>query len=547
MPSRPRVEASDVVFMYAPAEPKQYDLYFATVTGWGGRARSRERHALEEFLARVDEAKRRRMRYCASVDFLVDFGGFIDFCPDRFMDSVCRDLNGKPLTVPWLHDHSHKGHPAYWFCSNSPDYRAYLIDQTERACLAPIDGLHIDDYRGTSACAAWNGGCFCEHCIREFREYLKRAGKLSASEAESFNYRDYLLQQGITAERYRQNPWTVPFGAEFQRFQREAMMALVKQVYEHAERTRRKPLLRSVNSGASSPEALLVEPLVDYFCGEVDHHAASSKVSVEPLFVYRLVEAFNKRQTATASGWDWAWIAANEKPGMVRAWIAQAYAFGSVFMVPHNQWCYTPEKGTHWWRGKPEEFAHLYRFVREHRDLFDGHLPLTTTLLEVDDARFEKAKALALAMLEANVPFAVSYRTPDGRPHTAGNARTVGYRILSVEQSLTNLPEETRNQLRVESAGRFIVSLRWRVQKGGYPLVIHLLNRDYRAEEDAVAPAGVSVHINNTLLQRLRLTPREAAVLSPEGRAMAVTLRKSKEGMAIEVKNVGLWTVVVVR
>lgn len=547
MPSRPRVEASDVVFMYAPAEPKQYDLYFATVTGWGGRARSRERHALEEFLARVDEAKRRRMRYCASVDFLVDFGGFIDFCPDRFMDSVCRDLNGKPLTVPWLHDHSHKGHPAYWFCSNSPDYRAYLIDQTERACLAPIDGLHIDDYRGTSACAAWNGGCFCEHCIREFREYLKRAGKLSASEAESFNYRDYLLQQGITAERYRQNPWTVPFGAEFQRFQREAMMALVKQVYEHAERTRRKPLLRSVNSSASSPEALLVEPLVDYFCGEVDHHAASSKVSVEPLFVYRLVEAFNKRQTATASGWDWAWIAANEKPGMVRAWIAQAYAFGSVFMVPHNQWCYTPEKGTHWWRGKPEEFAHLYRFVREHRDLFDGHLPLTTTLLEVDDARFEKAKALALAMLEANVPFAVLYRTPNGRPHTAGNARTVGYRILSAEQSLTNLPEETRNQLRVESAGRFIVSLRWRVQKGGYPLVIHLLNRDYRAEEDAVAPAGVSVHINNTLLQRLRLTPREAAVLSPEGRAMAVTLRKSKEGMAIEVKNVGLWTVVVVR
>lgn len=533
--------------MYAPAEPKQYDLYFATVTGWGGRARSRERHALEEFLARVDEAKRRRMRYCASVDFLVDFGGFIDFCPDRFMDSVCRDLNGKPLTVPWLHDHSHKGHPAYWFCSNSPDYRAYLIDQTERACLAPIDGLHIDDYRGTSACAAWNGGCFCEHCIREFREYLKRAGKLSASEAESFNYRDYLLQQGITAERYRQNPWTVPFGAEFQRFQREAMMALVKQVYEHAERTRRKPLLRSVNSSASSPEALLVEPLVDYFCGEVDHHAASSKVSVEPLFVYRLVEAFNKRQTATASGWDWAWIAANEKPGMVRAWIAQAYAFGSVFMVPHNQWCYTPEKGTHWWRGKPEEFAHLYRFVREHRDLFDGHLPLTTTLLEVDDARFEKAKALALAMLEANVPFAVLYRTPNGRPHTAGNARTVGYRILSAEQSLTNLPEETRNQLRVESAGRFIVSLRWRVQKGGYPLVIHLLNRDYRAEEDAVAPAGVSVHINNTLLQRLRLTPREAAVLSPEGRAMAVTLRKSKEGMAIEVKNVGLWTVVVVR
>lgn len=546
MPTRPRIEASDVVFMYAP-EPRQYDLYSGTVTGWGGRARSREGRALGEFLARVDEAKRRKMRYCASVDFLVDFGGFIDFCPDRFLDSVCRDLNGKPLTVPWLHDHSHKGHPAYWFCSNSPDYRNYLMDQTERACLAPIDGLHIDDYRGTSACAAWNGGCFCEHCLREFREYLKRDGKLSASEAEHFNYRDYLIAQGVTAERYRQNPWTVPFGAEFQRFQHEAMMNLVKQVYEHAERLRRKPLLRSVNSSASSPEALLVEPLVDYFCGEVDHHAASGKVSAEPLFVYRLVEAFDKRQTATASGWDWAWIAANEKPGMVRTWIAQAYAFGSVFMVPHNQWCYTPEKGTHWWRGKPEDFAYLYRFVREHHDLFDGYLPFTNTLLEVDEPRFEKAKALALAMLAANVPFAVLYRTPDGRPHTAGNSRTGGYRILSAERTFANLPEETRNQLRLESAGSFIASLRRRVQKGGYPLVIHLLNRDYRVEEDAVAPADVSVHINNTLLQRLRLTPRETEVLSPEGRTIEVALQKSKEEIALEIKGAGLWTVVAVK
>ncbi len=546
MPARPRIEASDVVFMYAP-EPRQYDLYSGTVTGWGGRARSREGRALEEFLAQVDEAKRRKMRYCASVDFLVDFGGFIDFCPDRFLDSVCRDLNGKPLTVPWLHDHSHKGHPAYWFCSNSPDYRRYLLDQTERACLAPVDGLHIDDYRGTSACAAWNGGCFCQHCIREFRGYLTRTGKLSASEAQSFNYRDYLTAQGITAERYRQNAWTVPFGAEFQRFQREAMMELVKQVYEHAERLRSKPLLRSVNSSASSPEALLVEPLVDYFCGEVDHHASSGKFSAEPLFVYRLVEAFDKRQTATASGWDWAWIAANEKPGMVRAWVAQAYAFGSVFMVPHNQWCYTPEKGTHWWHGKPEDFAHLYRFVREHRDLFDGYLPLTNTLLEVDEPRFEKAKALALAMLEANVPFTIMYRTPDGRSHIAGNARTSGYRILSAEQTLANLPEETRNQLRVESAGSFIVSLRRRAKRGGHPLVIHLLNRDYRVEKDAVVPTDFTVRLGDMLVRRLGVSPREATVLSPEGRTGAVALQKSKGEIALEVHGAGLWTVVAMK
>ncbi|MDW8103577.1 MAG: hypothetical protein RMK92_01070 [Armatimonadota bacterium] len=546
MPTRPRIEASDVVFMYA-AEPRQYDLYSGTVTGWGGRARTREGKGLEEFLAQVNEAQRRRMRYCASVDFLVDYAGFIDFRPKDFMNSVCRDLDGKPLTVPWLHDHSYKGHPAYWFCSNSPHYRAYLLDQTERACLAPIDGLHIDDYRGTSACASWNGGCFCEHCMKEFREYLRRKGKLSADEARGFHYRDYLLQQGITAERYRQNPWTVPFGTEFQQFQREAMISLVRQVYEHAERLRRKPLLRSVNSSASSPEALLVEPLVDYFCGEVDHHAAAGKLSVEPLFVYRLVEAFGKRQTATASGWDWAWIAAHEKPGMVRAWVAQAYAFGSLFMVPHNQWCYTPEKGTHWWRGKPEDFTPLYRFVRQHRDLFDGYLPLANTLLEVDEPRFERAKGLALQMLAANVPFAVLYRAADGRAHRADSMRTSEYLLVSADSSLANLPEETRSQLRVESAGSFLVSLRRRVGRGGYPLVIHLLNRDYRVEGDSVAPTGVEVHIGMALLRRLPTTPREAVLLSPDGAKKTVNVRRTREGVAVEVPQAGLWTVIAVR
>ena len=546
MPARPRIEASDVVFMYAP-QPEQYDLYRGTVTGWGGRARQREGRPLEEFRTRVTEAKRRNMRYCASVDFLVDFAGFIDFRPDTFMQSVCRDLDGNPLTVPWLHDHSHKGHPAYWFCTNSPDYRAYLMDQTERACLAPIDGLHIDDYRGTSACAAWNGGCFCQHCMTAFREYLKRKGKLSASEAERFDYREHLKQAGITAAQYRQNPWKVPFGAEFQQFQREAVAQLIQQVYEKAENLMRKPLLRSVNSSASSPEALLVEPLVDYFCGEVDHHASQKVISVEPLFVYRLVEAFNKRQTATASGWDWAWIAANEKPGLVRAWVAQAYAFGSVFMVPHNQWCYTPEMGTHWWRGKPDDFAYLYRFVREHRDLFDGYLSLTNTLLEIDEARFEAAKRLALAMLEASVPFAVLYRTSDRRTHIASNVRASGYRVLTAEHTPTNLPEETQNQLQVESKSKFVVSLRRRAQRGGYPVVIHLLNRDYRVETDSVVPADVTVRLGDVLLKRLGISAREATVFSPEGRAMTATLQKTKERMAVEVKNAGLWTLLAIK
>ena len=42
-------------------------------------------------------------------------------------------------------------------------------------------------------------------------------------------------------------------------------------------------------------------------------------------------------------------------------------------MAPHRQWCYTPEKGTHWYAGPKDKFAPLYQFVRSHAELFDGY------------------------------------------------------------------------------------------------------------------------------------------------------------------------------
>ncbi len=552
MPVRPSIQASDVVFMYAP-EPAQYDIYAGTVTAWGGRARSLQPRDVEAFRAQVNEAKKRRIRYCASVDFLVDFGGFIDFRPEGFMDAVCRDLDGNPLRVPWLHDHSHKGHPAYWFCTNNPDYRAYLMEQVRRACVAPIDGLHIDDYRGTFACASWNGGCFCEHCMKGFRDYLRRTRGMSfpsQGEAEQFDYRQYLRRFGVTAQKFRANPREAPLGEQFLNFQREQMMELVRQVFEQAEQTRSKLLLRSVNSSASSAEAVLIEPLVDYFCGEVEHHASSGTLSQEPIFVYRVVEAFGKRQTATATGWDWAWIAANNKPGMVRAWIAQAYAFGSAFMVPHNQWCYTPDKGTHWWRGKPEDFAFLYRFVREHHYLLDDYHPLTNTVLDFDETEFEEAKRIAIELIIANVPFAVKYwerlieHVAKGVPRDS--SPVPAYWSMRDDsrrwRGIADLSERSAKQVRVESEGVFVVSPRQRVKRGRYPVVCHLLNRDYDRERDAVNPADVSVSLLRDLLPP-GFNPRQADLFTPGQKPRRVPVKRQGEHIVFEVKGAGLWTV----
>jgi len=574
--ARPFIRASDVVFMYAGA-PAQYDAYSGTVVGWGGRARSRKTEDVEAFQRRVEEANKRQMRYCASADFLVDFRGFIDFRPDSFMDATCLDLNGNPLRVPWLFDHEYKGHRAYWWCSNNPDYRAYLRDQVERACLAPIDGLHIDDYSGTSSCSAYNGGCFCRYCMEGFREHLgkqfsqEQLKDMEIERIDEFDYRQFLKAKGITAEQYRKERHKCALSDVFQQFQNSQMKQRVQDAFEYAEQLRGKPLLRSVNSSASSPRASLPAPLIDYFCGEVPHHASGARVPTEPVFVFRLVEGLKSRQTATASGHDWAWIKANEKPGLVRTWVAQAYAFGSVLMAPHNQWCYTPELGTHWWHGKPEDFAYLYHFVRKHASLLDGYVSLANTALVYTNDNFPVVREAALKLAQANIPYAVVVAGDEELSVQLTAESLAGYDYLIVgpnplpgeqgqilEQSeaqvlgwegLSELPEAIRNQISVEGTDQVRVSIRYNPDDADASVVCHLLNQNHDIEKDDINPVDVRVALNKSLLKKATGNSdiRAAVIHAPKCESASLPLAQADDALSFEVKGLGLWAVVELR
>lgn len=564
---RPNLKESDVVFMYS-AEPSLYEAYSGTVVGWAGRARSKNQVDISAFRKRVEEAHIRGLRYCGSVDFVVDFGGFIDFCPDRFIDSVCRDLEGNPITVPWLWDHKHKGHPAYWFCTNSPDFQAYLLDQVERACLAPIDGLHIDDWRGTYACASWFGGCFCKHCREGFRNWLKERfsgeslKERGIEDIESFDIQAFYKAKGISAERWRRENTKLPLGDLFVEFQKEKMLEVVRGVFEYAERLRGKPLLRSVNSSASTPESLIVAPLVDYFCGEMEHSATTSQVPLEPAFVFRLLEGLGKPQAATAGGYDWAWIAEKEKPGLVRTWIAQAYAFGSTFMVPHHQWCYTQEKGTHWWRGKTEDFASIYRFIRQNSVLFDGYCSLSDIALLYTNEDYPLIHSAGLELLKANIPFTMLIAEPELGKEPSAEVLSA-YKIiiagkltsaekwekivnkqkgkLVVWNGLEDIPESYRRQVLIKGSEKIRVSLRYKPGSKDAPIVCHLLNQDYDLEKDDVRPADVEVSISLSLLERvLKERGEEAILYQPASEPQKIKIEISEGRVRFRIKGLGL-------
>lgn len=344
------IHRSDVVFMYD--NPDRYADYGCTVLGWAGSSNPQ----------RVEQAHQAGVRlYASSIGFLTEFRRVIDFSPD-FMDAACRNFAGEPFVVPWLWDHEYKDQPAWWWCTNSPLYREYLHSRLEEVVASGADGLHIDDYAGTSGAVTWLSACFCEHCMAGFREYLKqnlseeRCRQLGIDNLDTFDYREYLLDQGVTAEDYNRRRASLPLAAEFLDFQVKADIRFVAEFHREARRMRGQEMTLAVNSGLSAPMRLAVAPHLSYFCCEVGHNAASLQVPRHPVYIYKLADGLGRPVTSTASGHDWAFINEESRPALVRTWIALSYAFGHTLMAPHRQWCYTQEKGTHWYDGPTEEY-----------------------------------------------------------------------------------------------------------------------------------------------------------------------------------------------
>jgi hypothetical protein len=508
----PTLVRSDVVFMYD--NPKLYRDYGCTVLGWAGG----------EDPKRVAEAHAAGVRlFCASVGFRTEAAGVIDYTPD-FLDAACRNFSDKPFVVPWLWDMKHKGQSAWWWCTNSPVYRRYLDHRIQSMMKADLDGLHIDDYTGTAGAVTWLSACFCRHCMTQFRDYLaakvspERAAAMGIPDLRAFDYRQLLLSRGVLPETYNNRRSGLPFAAEFHDFQVKAADRFVAEYRRRAEKLRGRPLALCVNSAINEPAALVVAPHVTFFCCEVEQHASARKAPIAPVATYKLADGLARPVTATAGGWDWAYVNQHKLHGLVRTWIALAYAEGHFFMAPHYQWCYTQEKGTHWYHGPTEQFAPLYRFVRDNARLFDGYEAIAPVAVVYDNTLRRRGMGdivpICTALAERNVPFTVVVGGDDWLDYRLDPARLETFQKVVVcgEQTRTTLDAAQQEAIgRVRRKGtlldwsdekkhaRALASL---VQVAGSsqvgvvprgipgdaaaPVVVHLLNRQYDGSKDAM-------------------------------------------------------------
>jgi hypothetical protein len=565
----PELRRSDVVFMYD--NPKMFQPYGCTVLGWAGSADAK----------RIDEAHAKGVRvFCSSVGFLTEFGGVIDFTPD-FLDAACRNFAGEPFVVPWLWDHKHKGQPAYWWCTNSPLYRKYLESRIEKIMKGPLDGLHIDDYRGTSGSVTWLSACFCRHCTEGFRKYLadsvpkERLASLGIVELEKFDYRRFLLDRGVKPDEYNRKRGSLPLAAEFLDFQVKANDAYVAQYRRRAEELRGRPLALCVNSGITDAHGLVIAPQVTFFCCEVEHAAGSRKVPTHPIYAYKLADGVDRPVASTAGGWDWAYVNEHKVPDLVRTWIALSYAFGHHFMAPHYQWCYTKEKGTHWYRGPTEEYAYLYQFVRKNARLFDDFRAVAQVAVVYDNAARRRGmgniEPICAALAERNIPFTVAIAGDDWLPQRLEAERLLHLQAAVVAADFSKSPiDESQKRLieKVKAAGRLVV---WPDEKSltrlvppavlvegatdvmavprasahdlPGPAVVHLLNRRYDGQKDAIVPAeDFSLRLRRDLFRGRNFT--KAVLHAPKSGPTSLTLATAGESVTVRVPRLDLWGIV---
>jgi hypothetical protein len=566
LPPPRAIRHSDVIFMYD--NPDLYSAYGCTALGWAGTANPRH----------IDAAHAKGVRlFTTSVGFLTEASRVVDFSPD-FLDAACRNFEGKPFIVPWLWDHKHKAQPAWWWCTNSPLYRSYLEQRLTEVAKALPDGLHIDDYRGTSAAVTWRSACFCRYCMVGFREYVgknvskQRLASLGITDLSRFDYREFLLSHGIKAEEYQQRRAALPLAAEFLDFQVQANVAFVSEYRRKAETLCGRPLALCVNSGLNDPQSLAIASQLSYFCCEVDHAASNRKMPNYPVYVYKLADGLNRPVASTASGGDWDYVSEHKLPGLVRMWIALSYAHGQNFMAPHRQWCYTKEKGTHWYVGPTEEYAWLYRFVRDNARLFDGYEAVDPVAVVYDNAAQRRGsgdiRPICTALAEQNIPFNVVVAGDDWLDYRLAADRLNAFQAVIVTKNL-GLDGGQRDSIeKVRAAGRLVVwpgdaqleKLVGRlVQIEGAnqvtavvrsvpgdsraPLVIHLLNRRYAPEKDAMMSlASFSVRLRNDFLGGRRIT--KATLHAPRSQPVSAVVHTDSRATIITIPALDLWAVV---
>ena len=532
---------------------------------------------LASFRERLSQYKELGIDLQASNAWMLTATPAVLYHEPQYRDAVCVDIGGLPIVPPWL-DGTYKGVPSYWGCSNHPLFRSQVKERVIAGISSGANMQHVDDHLGTFASSLWAGGCFCDHCMEGFRKWL--IGKYSEQELRdkgikdpgSFLYADQLKALGISSrEGYLSatGRGEVPLREEFLDFQRESAADFIRQLGMVADSSAGKDIPLGINAWNLEPTQLSTSHHADYFSNEVQHYDHEDSI---PPVVYMLGTALGKPVFATGSGEDWVHAQLDKSITRVQRWIATAYSFGHYFMYSHNQWGFSEETGTMWYKVPISIYEPLCRFITKYAELFDGYEAVIQVGILYDNAACRDGdwwvREISRQLLYENIPIGLAIEGDKHLRFSTDTEHLSGFDLLMVPgyqeptKELNDLVKAATEQgkLMVWKGNEELLSKidplvnlthgakvwtlpRQKITEHGTELVIHLLNQDYDQGNDRMnMKSDVEVFVSKRLTGSR--TAETAWIYAPGNYPEELEISQVEGGIRLMIPVIDLWAII---
>jgi hypothetical protein len=346
---------------------------------------------------------------------------------DIWEECAARTYTGEAVHSNWVEVVNHK-HIAYQMCRNNPVWRQYLKKIMEIQIDAGVPGIQLDECE-LPITALQAGGCFCNDCRKQFREYLKELkakGKLDAKynniDLDTFDYKEYLNERDI---KFPKDPKGVPLFREYWEFQVRAVKKYFTELVDHAKeyglKKKGKDILVSGNFFNLMPVYYPIESKVDVIITEM-----RQTVFKQPYW-YRYSAGFAGEKTIV--------VAENPYGGIVpelvemletgngydlyRLFLLEASVYGCNMAVPYGGWMgntikdsFTPP------RGVTEE---VQKFLADNERLFSKKSGTNVAVLYSFPSYYwrETATGYSGNLVDNNESGLLSYKVDDiNNPNT---------------------------------------------------------------------------------------------------------------------------------
>ncbi len=314
---------------------------------------------------------------------------------------IARDFDGNPIVAPWA-----KSWGAKWITTADVNTEAALRALAKDYISLGAHSIQVDAPLLQYQSAKW-GGDFSASSLAKFNDYLsrkvdpERLRGLGIDDLDNFNYKTFLKSKfGISsASQYVERMDGLPTTPLWLDYLMDTVKSHYTELRSYIDDVAKRHVPLSMNLAIYGPDEQRPQfeliPYADY---------AMVETKINDLGLLTLQSA-----TYRSLGLGWTPSILPQSRNDNRVAIARIYAMGGQPLVPWDVFVNRgPGQKPMRFFGEPEEYADLYRFVRNNAVLLDGYeaLAVVGIVVPVHAYRTKETLRLIRRLDKARVPFA---------------------------------------------------------------------------------------------------------------------------------------------